>query len=59
MQSNIKTWLDCVLQQMAAESYLDQFVLQGAALQQVFIGGNNDRGKKKVSGTIVCVNGMN
>ncbi|WP_455378084.1 putative Ig domain-containing protein [Petrachloros mirabilis] len=43
MPSNIKTWLDCALQQMAAESYLDQFVLQGVALQQVLTDGNNDR----------------
>ena len=43
MPTNIKTWLDFALQQMAAESYLDQFVVQGVPLQQVLIDGNNDR----------------
>lgn len=43
MPTNIKIWLDFAIQQMAAESYLDQFVVQGVALQQVLIDGNNDR----------------
>ncbi len=43
MPTNIKTRLDFALQQMAAESYLDQFVVQGASLQQVLVDGNNDR----------------
>ena len=43
MSTNIKTWLDFAVQQMAAESYLDQFVVQGVSLQQVLIDGNNDR----------------
>ena len=43
MPTNIKAWLDFALQQMAAESYLDQFVVQGVSLQQVLIDGNNDR----------------
>ncbi|MGE3154316.1 MAG: hypothetical protein AB7G48_16345 [Nitrospiraceae bacterium] len=43
MATSIKTWLDFALQQTAAESYLDQFVVQGSTLQQVLIDGNNDR----------------
>ena len=43
MPTDIKTWFDFALQQMATESYLDQFVVQGVALQQVLIDGNNDR----------------
>jgi Ca2+-binding RTX toxin-like protein len=43
MPTNIKIWLDFALQQMAAESYLERFVVQGVPLQQVLIDGNNDR----------------
>ncbi|MFZ1804520.1 MAG: hypothetical protein WAU05_11400, partial [Nitrospira sp.] len=43
MPTNITTWLDFAIQQMAAESYLDQFVVQGVSLQQVLVDGNNDR----------------
>ncbi len=43
MATDIKTWLEFATQQMAAESYLDQFVVQGVPLQQVLIDGNNDR----------------
>ncbi|HJU06723.1 MAG TPA: calcium-binding protein, partial [Nitrospiraceae bacterium] len=43
MPTNTKLWLDFAIQQMAAESYLDQFVVQGVQLQQVLVDGNNDR----------------
>ncbi len=43
MATDIKAWLDFAIQQMAAESYLDQFTGQGVSLQQVLVDGNNDR----------------
>ncbi|MEC4890329.1 MAG: calcium-binding protein [Nitrospira sp.] len=40
-QSNISTWLKFALQQMAAESYLDQ-LLFGRPLREILLDGNND-----------------
>ena len=40
-QSNISAWLQFALQQMAAESYLDQ-MLSGRLLRDILIDGNND-----------------
>lgn len=40
-QSNISTWLQFALQQMAAESYLDQ-LLSGRQLKEILTDGNND-----------------
>ena len=40
--ANIKTWLDFAIQQMAAESYLDQFTVEGRQLTLVLADGNND-----------------
>lgn len=40
-QSNISTWLQFALQQMAAESYLDQLT-SGRQLKDILIDGNND-----------------
>ncbi|GKS60330.1 hypothetical protein YTPLAS18_38570 [Nitrospira sp.] len=40
-QSNISTWLQFALQQMAAESYLDQLV-SGRQLKDILTDGNND-----------------
>jgi len=42
MASNIQTWLDCALQQMAAESYLDQFLSGPRTLVKVLTNGNNN-----------------
>lgn len=40
-QDNISTWLKFALQQMAAESYLDQ-LLSGRPLRAILLDGNND-----------------
>lgn len=40
-QSNISTWLQFALQQMAAESYLDQLA-SGRQLKDILTDGNND-----------------
>lgn len=40
-QSNISTWLQFALQQMAAESYLDQLAT-GRLLRDILADGNND-----------------
>lgn len=40
-QSNISTWLQFALQQMAAESYLDQLA-SGRQLEDILTDGNND-----------------
>lgn len=40
-QGNISTWLKFALQQMAAESYLDQ-LLFGRPLREILLDGNND-----------------
>jgi Ca2+-binding RTX toxin-like protein len=42
MASNIQTWLDYALQQMAAESYLDQFLSGPRTLVKVLTNGNNN-----------------
>jgi hypothetical protein len=42
MASNIQTWLDYALQQMAAESYLDQFLSGTRTLFKVLTNGNNN-----------------
>ncbi len=41
-QSNISTWLKFALQQMVAESYLDQ-LLFGRSLREILLEGNNDQ----------------
>ena len=41
MATLIQTWLNFALQQMAAESYLDQ-VLSGRSLVKVLSNGNNN-----------------
>ena len=40
-QGSISTWLKFALQQMAAESYLDQILL-GRPLREILLDGNND-----------------
>lgn len=42
MATLIQTWLNYALQQMAAESYLDQFLLGPRSLVEVLSNGNNN-----------------
>ncbi|MDO8954662.1 MAG: hypothetical protein Q7V63_07425 [Gammaproteobacteria bacterium] len=42
MSTTIKTWYDFVLQQMAAESYLDKNVLFGDQYKSVLMLGSNN-----------------
>ena len=42
MATLIQTWLNFAIQQMAAESYLDQFLSGERLLQRVLTNGNNN-----------------
>lgn len=42
MATPIRTWLDFALQQMAAETYLDQFLFGPRSLVEVLTNGNNN-----------------
>lgn len=50
MSQNVKKWYDFVLQQMAAESYLDQIGKNGNDLTKVLMLGSNNAGYPQSNG---------